>query len=154
MAEQLQGEVLASCTNTESNQPLLSIPKCSTWVHENSTLLLLEVSLMVHSHLRGSNSFSVLTFYLRSMMFLCNECKEMPSMLGYHTGKWGPEIHTTVILHREPAEPAGYKWNCICSVKILQFCLISRLFSMGTKKKRLINRLQSCTFHVNMSIQN
>lgn len=150
MAEQLQGEVLASCTNTESNQPLLPISKCSTWVHENSTLLLLEVSLIAHSHPRGSNSFRVLTFYLRTTMLLCNERNEMPSTLGYHIEKGRPESHTTVILHREPAEPAGREWNRICSVKILLFYLISCFH--GHKKKRLINGLQNCTFHVNMSI--
>lgn len=37
-----------SCTNTESNQLLLHTHKCSTWVHENSTLLLLlRVSLFI-----------------------------------------------------------------------------------------------------------
>lgn len=63
VAEQFQGESSApfstSCTNAESNQPLLHSIKCSTWVHENSTLLLLKVSVIIHSHPLGSNLFSV-----------------------------------------------------------------------------------------------
>lgn len=68
----------------------------------------------------------------KTTILVCNECKEMPSMLGHRLGTRGAGIHSTAIL---PREPAGCEWNCICSVKILQFDLIS-CFHGHTQKKR------------------